>query len=629
MGTYVLNKRNFLLLLLLPLFALGASREIDTITFLQVHFEGEEDLIDIVQSEEGERFDPRLVKLDKILLTNYYKQYGFLDVSIRDSIAYNRQDNTVHLFYTIEEGQRYYYGGLRITGNQSISGSEIAGMFDQVKPYTPFNENQITEAVRKVESLYYNSGKPYMDVKVNYLYEQDSLIMVLMKIKENQTVIISDIRYQGLKMVKRFLIRRELEIKKGDLYNRDKIEQSQKNIYSTGLFKYVRFELDPVTGQPDQTILTILVQEKDPRWIGVRLGVAHEQEMYFGNKVELNLQGGHRNLFGTARSLSLHISPSLTYDFGESKFHNPDNKASVRFVEPWILYTRTPGVLQVAYEQYRPLNSGSFDLWKTTLDIHKKYSKSTEFTFSLSAKLVNILSSLQDESQYIDYLQNDNYKVYSMSFYWKRDNRRNLFNPHRSSYTDASLAYSYSEGINSDQQLVTNNYFLVNASWQRYQPWRPKVPLIKRADFTLATRLKTAMILEPDEKGVIPLNDLFYAGGANSVRGYREQLLGPAAALDSAGHITQASGGKLLFLANAEVRIPVYWIFVAEVFVDGGYVWREVKDFRPGDIKFSAGAGLVALTPLGPVRLDYGYKLMKSNQDAESTALHIGIYFAF
>lgn len=629
MGTHVLNRRYIFLLLLWPLWVLGASREIESITFRNVHFEGEEELIDIVQSEEGERFEPRLVKLDKILLTNYYKKNGFLDVTVRDSIIYSRHFDKVDLIYLIHEGQRYYYSGLRLTGNKVITGAKIAEQFNALKPYTPFDESLITDAVRKVEGLYANYGKPYMDVKVNYLYEQDSLIVVLLKITENQTVVIQDIRYQGLKMVKRFLIRRELEVKKGDLYNRDKIDKSQKNLYSTGLFKYVRFELEPVKGQKDKTILNILVQEKDPRWIGVRFGVAHEQEMYYGNKFELSLQGGHRNLFGTARSLSLHLSPSFIYDFGEGKIHNPDNKASLRFVEPWILYTRTPGVLQIAYEQYRPLNSGSFDLWKTSLDIHKKYSTITEMTFSLSAKRINILSHSQDQTQYLAYLQNDNYKVYSLSFYWKRDNRRNLFNPHRSSYTDASLAYSYSEGINTDKQLVTNNYILLNASWQRYQPWRPKVPYVKRGEFTLATRFKTAMLLEPGTKGVIPLNDLFYAGGANSVRGYGEQLLGPAAALDSSGHITQAAGGKLLFLANGELRMPIYWIFVGEFFVDAGYVWREVADFRPADIKFSTGVGLVALTPLGPLRVDYGYKLLRTKQDATSGSLHLGIYFAF
>ncbi len=74
MGTHFLNRRYIFLLLLWPLWVWGASREIESITFRNVHFEGEEELIDIVQSEEGERFEPRLVKLDKILLTNYYKK---------------------------------------------------------------------------------------------------------------------------------------------------------------------------------------------------------------------------------------------------------------------------------------------------------------------------------------------------------------------------------------------------------------------------------------------------------------------------------------------------------------------------------------------------------------------------
>ncbi|MEJ2545792.1 MAG: hypothetical protein P8Y99_17145, partial [Calditrichaceae bacterium] len=62
-------------------------------------------------------------------------------------------------------------------------------------------------------------------------------------------------------------------------------------------------------------ILKILVQEKDPVWIGVRVGLAHEQQAYYGSKLEFTLQGGHRNLFGTSRSISLEITPAITYDF--------------------------------------------------------------------------------------------------------------------------------------------------------------------------------------------------------------------------------------------------------------------------------------------------------------------------
>ncbi len=625
----VFRKLLTIILILLPSIVLAAEKELDKITFLNVQFDSEDDLIDIIQSEENEPFDPRLIKLDKILLTNYYKKYGFLDIEVQDSIVYLRRQNKIHLFYNISEGQRYYYGGVRARGNSEIASRDIVSLFDPIKLYLPFDENQITESVKKVEDIYYNSGKPFVEMDVNYLFEQDSLIVVLLDLTENETVIIRKIRYRGLKDVKKFLIRRELTFKKGSLYNRSEMEKSQQNLYGTGLFKYVRFEMDPVKDLPGQSDLTILVQEKDPRWIGVHFGVAHEQEAFYGNKLEFTLQGGHRNLFGTARSVSLHATPSFIYDFSENRIHNPDNKLAFRFVEPWILATRTPGVLNIGYEQYRPLKSGNFDLWRTSLGVKKQISKATEFSASVSAKLVDLVGSDSLNRAFANTVQADKNQVYSLTFYWKRDNRKNLFNPKSSSYTDVSLSYSYSTGLDTSGHTETNNYLIFNASWQRYMPWKPYLPYFKRQKFTFASRLKTGMIIEPQGTGLIPINDLFFAGGATSVRGYQEQLLGPAAVLNDKGQITQAAGGKLLFLGNVEARMPLFWLFIAEVFVDGGYLWPEINAFDVRDFKFSTGLGLVLMTPLGPVRLDYGYKLIQDKTDPTPDAWHIGVYFAF
>ena len=618
-----------IILFVFPLVLFADEFEIDKIQFLNVRFDGEEELEDIIQSEEGENFEARLIKLDKILLTNYYKKFGFLDVEIRDSVQYKKRKKAVKVFYSIYEGQRYFYGGVRTRGNQQFAARELAELFDDSRQYDPFDENLVTQSIKKVENLYYNSGKPYVEVDVNYLYEQDSLIVVLVDIEENETVYIQKIRYNGLKLVKKFLIRRELEFAKGDRYDRSKIDKSQKNLYGTGLFKYVRFEMEPIPGQAGQTILHIMVQEKDPRWVGARFGVAHEQETFYGNKFEITLQGGHRNLFGTARSVSLHATPSLDYDFSENKFHNPDNKISFRFVEPWILNTRTPGIFQLGYEQYRPRNSGNFDLWKTSFDLKRQINSYTQVTGSISAKLVDLVGSTEIDSSIASTVQADKSEVYSITLYWKRDKRKNLFNPTNSSYTDASMSFSYTEGQNDDGTIQTNNYIILNASWQRYMPWRPKLPYFKRGKFTFASRLKSGMIIEPAGKGEIPINDLFFAGGATTVRGYEEQLLGPAADVNDKGQITKAAGGKFIVLGNVEARIPLFWIFVLEIFVDSGFVWPEIEDFNYKDFKFSAGTGLAAITPLGPVRLDYGYKLISDKTDPEPDAFHIGIYFAF
>ena len=619
----------FMALLLLSHSVKAAGRKIEKIYFSKIEFKGDQSLREIINSQEGKLYEPRLVKLDRILLTNYFKNYGFLNVDVQDSVVLDPRKNKVKLYYKIKLGRRYYFGGVRFSGLQTISLKQLEPAFKNLKIGQPFQEAQISEALRRVEDVFYNSGKPYVQIEPTYLFEQDSLIFLYLKIKENATVYIKDIRYEGLKLVKKFLIRRELEFKKGDRYNRKALNKSQQNLYATGLFRYVRFDLEPIKNDSAQAILKILVQEKEARWVGFRLGIAHDQEIYFGNKLELTLQGGHRNLFGTGRSISLYLTPSFYYDFGKKHIINPDNRATLIYVEPWMFYTRTPGVFQLSFEQYRPVNSAHFNLYRSSFDVHKVFSPGVEMNGGFSARLVDIVKAGVIDTTLISPEQIRKNAVYSLSFYAKRDKRKNIFNPHDGSYTDVSLSFSYSKGKNEQEVNEINRYVTFTASWQRYQPFRPKVPHFKRFDFTLATRIKIGAIFEPFGSKGIPIDDRFFAGGATTVRGYHEQLLGPAAAYDARGKITQAAGGKALFLANAELRMPVFWLIVLETFVDAGNVWAELNEINPLEIKPTVGMGLALLTPLGPIRIDYGYKLLPKKSDPTRYAIHAGLYFAF
>ena len=85
----------FLLLLLAWQEVLGAGRKIDKIIFSKVDFKGDQSLEEIINSKEGRLYEPRLVKLDRILLTNYFKNYGFLNVDVRDSVVLDPRKNRV------------------------------------------------------------------------------------------------------------------------------------------------------------------------------------------------------------------------------------------------------------------------------------------------------------------------------------------------------------------------------------------------------------------------------------------------------------------------------------------------------------------------------------------------------
>lgn len=597
--------------------------EVTQIQFIGATSFTEDELFDIIYSEDGDDFDSRLVKLDKIVLMNFYRQNGFLTVEVNDSLILNNKLKEVQIYYLIEESQRYYLGRFVFEGNKTIDAVHFFNVFKDYNQGEPFDESKIEAGRNVIEGYYYNMGKPYIDIKLDYHFEQDSMVVVLFYIKENQTVYIKDIKYIGQKLVQKFIIRRELEFKSGDIYNREKLDQSQQNIYGTGLFDYVRFELEAIPGDTSQANLKILVRERDPRWIGLKVGLGYEQEESYGNKLDFTAEGGHRNLFGTARSISLHVIPSFLYDVKSKSIVNPENQISFVFVEPWIGYTRTPGVFQISYNQYRPLNSADFNVSKASFNVSHKFKGGYETSGGIEAKFVNQLTSGIIDSV----LEKDAGKdeVYSVSLFGSKDTRKNYFNPRDGSVVDIGLSFSSSHGSSSSGESENVQYFTFITSWKRYQPIPIKF-ISKNTEFTFASRLKLGTIYELGSGGEIPISDLFFAGGATTVRGFDEQLLGPVSI--SRNNKAVALGGKMLFLANAELRFPIYWLFVGEIFLDGGNVWSEIDELRSNDLRFGTGAGIALITPIGPIRLDYGIKLKPKKYEDTST-FHVGFYFAF
>ncbi len=607
----------------------AAGRKIEKILFVPEHLKATFNLDEIINSRKNSLYEPRLVKLDRLLLTNYFKNNGFLNVSVRDSIVLNRRNNKVRLYFLIRTGPRFYLKNVLFTGVHDVPLKRFTPILKSLKQGSPFKEEAINAAIRQLENIYYNAGKPYVQIQTKYLFEQDSLVSVYFKIRENATVYIKHIQYAGMQLVQKFIIRRELEIKPGDKYNRFALNKSQQNLYATGLFRYVRFDLEPDKEDSTQATLKIFVQEKKARWVGFRLGIAHDQDIYYGNKLEFTVQGGHRNLFGTGRSVSFFLTPSFYYNFEKNKIYNPDNQATFIYVEPWILNTRTPGVFKLSLSQYRPVYSAHFDIYRTSFDLNKRFTKGEELRAGFSARLVQLLKEGTIDTTQINPLDINKNAVYALSFYYKRDKRKNIFNPHDGSYTDFSMSFSYSRGKDNSGNYEINRYLTLITSWQRYQPFRPKVLGFPRWHFTFATRLKVGAILEPIPNKTVPYDDRFFAGGATTVRGYHEQMLGPAYSYDANGKIKQAAGGKALFLANAELRMPLFWFVVLETFIDSGNVWAELRDVNPLQIKVTGGFGLAFITPLGPIRIDYGHLITKDKLAPTQYAIHAGLYFAF
>jgi len=136
---------------------------------------------------------------------------------------------------------------------------------------------------------------------------------------------------------------------------------------------------------------------------------------------------------------------------------------------------------------------------------------------------------------------------------------------------------------------------------------KPSIELIKYFELPFRTifagRVKFQTIADLENNEDIPVFKRLFLGGANTVRGYAFQRLGP---LDDSGN---PKGGQSTTLANIELRRPIFGIVSGVLFMDVGMVEMDRFKFDGGDFRYSTGGGIRVDTPVGPLRLDLGYKL--------------------
>ena len=136
--------------------------------------------------------------------------------------------------------------------------------------------------------------------------------------------------------------------------------------------------------------------------------------------------------------------------------------------------------------------------------------------------------------------------------------------------------------------------------------------------------VRGAFVHETDRTPDVPIYERLFTGGANSIRGYAERDVGPA---DLNGN---PLGGKVLLGANAELRFPVYKKLRGALFTDGGQVSDSLAGSVPRRWQYGAGGGLRYLTPVGPIRADFAYKLNTSKPtETELWRIHFSIGEAF
>lgn len=561
------------------------------------------------------RYRPRWLEQDLELVLAFYTSLGFLDARIAEKeVRWSGDRRSVDIRIRIEEGVRTRIASVRFEGLPDVPESEIRAKL-ALQEGKPHNRALLSRDRARIQSVLAERGYAEASVEAEEALAK-GWVDLLYRVEAGPRVRIGSIAVAGTSRTSEKFVRRELTFGEGDWFRLASLLDSRDRIYQTGLYSNVAITREGLN-EDDAVPIRIDVAEKKVRSIGVGGGFGTE------DRFRVSLDWSDRNLLGSGRRLAFETVLSNLYS--DRPF---EQKHELSLIEPWMFGTRTVGLWKVSHRRVN-IENGILRLAGTEERVIGRYRlNETATSFSLSRDFSKttkgwVTHSLEwadagDPTFEVDPEVLEPDVTRSLSVNWERDARDHLIDPTRGSRSYATIEFA-GRFLGGDNEYLRETGGLT--SYRR---------LGGRA--VLATRLQAGSIRSLADVGALPDYKLFRLGGANSVRGYREETIGP---------------GNHLLLASAELRLRLFWRFGAVVFADGGNAWQEIGDItgesfrihaRPDeaterDFRYGVGGGLRLYTPVGPLRMDYGYKLKRlieeSGEREPDDVLHFSIGQAF
>ncbi len=534
------------------------------------------------------------LEADLVRLKAYYQRQGFYHTEIVTKI--DTKDNRVDVELRITEGPYVQVVQVEVKEIPTPVQVDLSSLVYK----WPLNQGDrfTVDGYEALKRLYLDylldHGYPQATVKGTVqLDEAKNTARLEITVDPGPLCYFADIKITGNVETPDYLIRRQLTFKPGDVFSFKELYDSQRKLYGLDLFKTV--SIAPEEGKEKERRIPVEVALLEKKKRSVKLGLGFGDEDRFRAKLGLRF----RNLGGGGRTLEL-----------DGKHSSIEDRAVSTFTNPQLWTSRNDFIFQSGYiRRYLPgfTDKSYFTLERLERDLPWKIrgylGHSLEFArpFNIPEETLAILT------------QTTAGKLYRASMLiggLRRDTTDNPVDPRRGSL----LAWT---GEAAPTFFGSNLQFLRTVIDARlYQG-------LGDSNFVLAGRLKFGVIQPVQGTHQIPIFRRFFAGGYDSVRGYRFDYLGPR---NAAG---LPLGGEALTEGSLELRIPLYKDFRAVTYVDFGNVFLTIPNFDLGQLKYTSGAELRYMTPIGPLGVGIGIPWNPINSHKDNYRVYFTIGQAF
>lgn len=563
-------------------------------------------------NQKGNAVNKITLKKDVIRLRNYYHRRGFINAEVDYDMKTAGKPWKKVVVFDIDEQipvriQSVDYN-FKTNGadEKKIRGSE---KFKRAQKKQDYHEGKRYKTISKPEvigsftDIFKNMGFAYASVEVEARVDTSKLVAYLdINSDLGPRTHIDSMKVKGNKMISDDYVIRETALQKGEEYSNDKLQKAQRQLFNHHLFRFATISI-PDQPQDSSIDLQMRVRENKKRSVELLAGFGNEEylrgQLSWTNRNVANR--GHR--FTTTVHGSF-IEQSLRFDYLFPYFYN--TKSSV-VISPFGQH-----LLENNYELLRAGFTNSY-IYRYS----RKLNSSASYEFTKNKEL-----SQQTNTSLPDTTLSYDLSSIQLSSYYNSTLGRNKPGWVVQPYAEFSGLFG----------LATFRFQKLSIDVRRY---------MKLTESTMVAARAQAGALYNAPSDSLPNKIRFYLGGTNSVRGWSRQQLGPKRALtDSTGFKEYiAIGGRSQFSFNLEVRQDLNFLFDGfgmAVFLDGGQIWKTIRRVNRRPMQFGAGGGFRYRSPIGPVRLDVGYKLNPTDKDLNiyngrdygSAWDHIGIHLS-
>jgi outer membrane protein insertion porin family len=525
---------------------------------------------------------PDMLEQDAEKIGAFYFNHGYIKAKVGEP-KIDVQGSYAYITFPITEGPQFSVGKVDIKGDLLEDKDKLLAKLNILKEKT-YSREVIQKDITTLSDLYADQG--FANVDVTPLLKEDEnkrSVDITFDINKGKKVYFERIEVTGNAKTRDKVIRRELRVFEQELFNATKLKEGMKNLKRLEYFEDVNLSTSPGT-TPDRLNLKVTVKEKPTGSFGV--GVGYSTQDHLVGMIEVS----QNNLFGRGQRLSV-----------QAMIGTIASRYRISFTEPYF-FDRPLGLGIDAYNWSRVFDEytqhstgGSLRLshplrWQYTRlfgSYRWDYVKLNDLSFSaLNTPSIVEASRIHNTS--------------AMTVGISRDSRDSLFTPTKGSNQSFTVEWAGLGGQVAFLRYMLDQAYYYPLKWNTVGVFHIRGGYIQGLSY-----------------GQQPSYELFYLGGIDTIRGFKYANISPR---DPNTH--DRIGGNKFFQINTEYRFPMpklkQYGLIGEVFFDCGNVYGSNAKAITPNVRTSVGGGIRWFSPMGPLRVEWGYNLNKKSYEQQS-----------